>query len=102
MNIQFSAIAKRKIELLSIHLTIVWGEDELHLFLDKLEDALNKISMAPTSFNQFLHKHLYVYELSEDTSFVYLIKESKAIILTLFDNRQNPTIVYNDLIEHFS
>lgn len=102
MNIQFSAIAKRKLELLSVQITIISGENTLSNFLNEIEKSLTTISTSSSSNSTLVCENIHISTISEQTSFVYLQHNNTITVLTIFDSRQNPTIVYNDLIEHFS
>lgn len=99
--IEFSALAKHKIELLNVHLTIVWGEEEFEGFLKSLENNLMKVEKDPDSFPLIINSHLRICEVNDGTSFVYQQLNNKIIVVTIFDYRQNPILVYNDVIEHF-
>lgn len=99
--IEFSALAKHKIELLNVHITIVWGEEEFKTFLHHLESSIQKVKKNPTGFPQFIHDNLRLCEVAEGTQFVYQFLNNKITIITIYDYRQNPILVYNDLIDHF-
>ncbi|MBL4708881.1 MAG: hypothetical protein JKY48_10635 [Flavobacteriales bacterium] len=102
MKVLFSAIAKRKLDLLSICLTIEWGDDILFSFIETLESKIDQVSSTPQSHQAFFHENLKICVVSEQCFFVYIVNEQTISIVDLFDNRQNPTIIYKDLIEYFS
>lgn len=99
--IHLSALAKHKIDLLSIHITIVWGEEDFFSYLDQIEESLLKIELNPDSFPLIGNNHLRICKVCEDSYLVYQQKNNQIVVVTIYDYRQNPVFVYNDLIEHF-
>lgn len=99
--IVFSELAKHKIELLNIHITIVWGENDFEEFISNVEKSLGEIEKDPTSCPPISNQNLRICELNEDTYLVYKHTNTTIEVITIYDYRQNPVLVYNDLTEHF-
>ena len=102
MNTNFSLLAQRKLALLNIHLTIVWSESSWEKFKSILDEKLIQIERRPNSCKNFINHHFRMCVVTKQTSFIYTIVEEEIIIITIFDNRQNPALIYKDLIDYFS
>lgn len=100
--IVLSELTKHKIELLNVHITIVWGENDFEEFVSNIEKTLLKIKAAPLTHPPIVNKQLRICEVvKNETYLVYKQTENNIEIITIYDYRQNPVLVYNDLIEHF-
>jgi len=100
--VQFSGLAKRKLELLSVYLVIEWGEESADKFFNTFDEKVNQVESFPKSCKNFINSKIKICIVSSQTSFLYQLNNNKIEIITVFDNRQNPTLIYNDLLDYFS
>ena len=83
--------AKDKLRNIYNFITKSWDKKIADEFIDKLNYKLNLLSYFPNIGQKSLKKkHLRRYIISEQISLFYKIDKKKIIILTLFDNRQDP------------
>ena len=74
------------------NLQLKWGEKTIQKFNDRLESILELIAERPEMYpSSGKKKQVRRCVLSKQTSLYYRIKKDKIELITLFDNRQNPT-----------
>jgi plasmid stabilization system protein ParE len=91
-EIVFSARARLKLELLLDYLETEWSLKIKHFFIARLDKALFQIAKMPESC-PMSHKKKGVYKcvVNKQTSLYYRVTSKEIEIITLFDNRQNPS-----------
>jgi plasmid stabilization system protein ParE len=100
MNIYFSEIAKFKFKKLISYLLENWSLQVKNDFLKKFDLKISQIKSQPYSCIQSSEfKGLYKCVVTKQTTFYFRISEkSQEIeIITIFDTRQNPNKLFEDL-----
>lgn len=101
MKVFLSELAELKLLKLSEYLLEIWGLKARDKFISQLTQKIQQISVQPDSCPQSTEFHnLYKCVVTKQTTFYYRIKtEEKEIeIITIFDTRQNPTKLKEDLL----
>lgn len=103
MKVFLSPLAELKLELLIEYLVTEWGESSKEKFLKKLEITIDRISKFPDS-NQMSNELGGIFKcvVSRQTSLVYRMKIDEVEIITIFDNRQDPKKIKQEIRRHFS
>jgi addiction module RelE/StbE family toxin len=96
-NIKLSNRAMRKLDRLLAYLEEEWSAKVKHEFVLKLDKSLKQIQRFPDNFpesqkNKGLRKCL----VTKQTTIFYKYSETTIDIITIFDNRQNPTLLENN------
>lgn len=90
-KIVISKTAKKKIELLLDYLLENWNEKVKSDFIKKLDRRIQIIQNNPESFPQSETKTgLHKCVISKQTTLFYRFTDNNIVIVTIFDNRQNP------------
>ena len=92
LEILWTARAKQDLDNIINYLQLKWTEREVKNFHAKLQKALSLIATRPKLFkatNQ--RKNLRRCVLSKQTTIYYQDKETVIYIVSLFDNRQDPS-----------
>jgi plasmid stabilization system protein ParE len=100
MKVFLSELAEFKLLRLSEYLIEKWDLNTRDKFIRKLTDKINQISSQPDSCpksNKF--EGLYKCVVTKQTTLYYrILKQSNEIeIITIFDTRQNPLNLKNDI-----
>ena len=104
MKIILSPLAIKKLNLLLEYLEANWGESSRNKFLVKLEKEFNYLSTHPFHCKKTLtFPDLFNCIVTKQTSVIYKVNEPKSIIeiVTVFDNRQDPKKLKNELRKYF-
>jgi plasmid stabilization system protein ParE len=91
--IEWTSEAERNLNAIFDYLETTWSKREISNFAKKLESNLQLISSLPTAFPYYSkEKNIRRCVLSPQTTIYYseVPIENKIVIITLFDNRQNP------------
>lgn len=73
------------------YLETAWTDRELQQFSRKLEARINLIQDRPLLFPlSLIRKNVHRWVLSKQTTIYYLVEKKQIVILSLFDNRQDP------------
>ena len=92
LKIFWSERAVRDLENIIHYLEKNWSEKEIKTFLDKLNKAISLISVRPKLFRLTNYKkNLRKCVLTKQTTIYYQEINSQIFIVSLFDNRQNPS-----------
>lgn len=103
MPIFLSPLAEKKIELLLLYLEKEWGPKVKNEFLILLFQDLKQVEKYPKSKIQSKSQiHLFKSVLTKHTSYFYRINCEDIEVITLIDNRQNPTKIEKELKSFFS
>jgi plasmid stabilization system protein ParE len=92
-QIEWTFEAKQNLDGIFDYLEIVWTEREISNFAQLLEENLQRIANNPSMFPYYDEKiNVRRCVISPQTTIYYreIKSENKVIIITLFDNRQNP------------
>jgi len=92
-QIEWTFEAKRNLDSIFDYLEIVWTEREIGNFAQLLEENLQLISNNPSLFPYYDGEiNVRRCVMSPQTTIYYREKkhDHKVVIITLFDNRQNP------------
>ncbi len=92
MKVILSPTARRKLDALLDYLQDQWSEKVKQEFIIKLDRSIERVATHPKSCPQSRKfKGLYKCVVTRQTSIYYRITEQEIQIITLFDNRQNPS-----------
>jgi len=92
-QIKWTFEAKRNLDCIFDYLEIVWTEREISNFAQMLEENLQLIANNPSLFPYYdVEINVRRCVISPQTTIYYreVEKENKVVIITIFDNRQNP------------
>ncbi len=101
MKVFLSQLAEEKLLKLSEYLIENWSLKTRNQFLSKFSEKINQISIQPDSCPKSSEfDNLYKCVVTKQTTFYYRILEEKneIEIITVFDTRQNPDKLKEDLI----
>ena len=93
LEIEWTSEAERNLTAILDYLEQKWSNREISNFAKKLESSLQHISQHPAIFPLYdKEKNVRRCVLSPQTTIYYheVPFEHKIVIITLFDNRQNP------------
>ncbi len=91
LKIDWTDEALNALELTLNYLEINWTDRELKQFSRNLEKTLRIISNHPEGFPQsFKNEAIRRCILSKQTTIYYKVMTDKILIISLFDNRQDP------------
>ena len=97
-KIVWSDEALKNLAAITNYLENNWTEKELKQFAGLLDKRLNSIASNPTLFPIFNHiTNIRRSVLSKQTSIFYQIIDLEVRLITIFDNRQNPKRLKNNL-----
>jgi len=86
-----SKTAEKKLEKLFAYLIENWSEKVKSEFIKKLDKSIEIIKQSPKSFPESEKKAgLHKCVITKQTTLFYRHTKQKIIIVTVFDNRQNP------------
>jgi plasmid stabilization system protein ParE len=95
-KIIWSDEAIRNLKAIIDYLENNWTPKEISKFARLLEKSLALISSNPLSFPQIKHPNqLRKMVISKQVSIFYQITENQIRIISIFDNRQNPSKISN-------
>lgn len=98
-----SPLAERKLVILLYYLLDEWGEKSRVNFLSRFRKATEKISSFPKSCSESVAmKGLYKCVITKQSSFYYRIKNEEIEIITLIDNRQDQSKMFEEIRKYFS
>jgi plasmid stabilization system protein ParE len=91
LTIEWTTEAQSRLNAVFDYLESHWTPHEVKKFATHLENALSFIVKFPFIYpaspqNNIVRRCV----LTKQTSLYYTVKDSKILIVTLFDNRQNP------------
>ncbi|MFN3942774.1 MAG: type II toxin-antitoxin system RelE/ParE family toxin [Flavobacterium sp.] len=90
-RLKFSQRSLEEMESISDYILNKWSQKSKDKFLSLLFENLKRISENPYLFSASTNKkNLFKCVVSKHTSIFYLIKEDDVLIVSVFDNRQNP------------
>ena len=93
-DLEWTNEAERNLNDIFNYLEIMWTKREISNFARKLESDLQIIADCPDAFPYYDKiKNIRRCVLSPQTTIYYraVPPENKVVIITLFDNRQNPS-----------
>jgi plasmid stabilization system protein ParE len=93
LNIEWTSEANRNLKAIFDYLEKTWSEREISNFAKKLEASLQHISKNPAIYPYYSkEKNVRRCVLSSQTTIYYseIPFENRVVIITIFDNRQNP------------
>lgn len=97
-KIVLSLTAEKKLDRLLMYLESTWSETIKLRFIDKLEDRMNIVGQKPEAFPKSnIKEDLHKCVITRQTSLYYTYDEHTIYILTVFDNRQDPTKLKEEL-----
>ena len=71
--------------------------------MDKFKSATNQISTHPKSCPEsYEMRGIYKGIVNKQSSFYYRIKKNEIEIITIFDNRQDQSKIFDELKKHFA
>ena len=97
-DIEWTSEAERNLNAIFDYLESMWSEREISNFAKKLESDLQIISKNPAVFPYYSkNKGVRRCVLSSQTTIYYreIPFENRVVIITLFDNRRNPSVLQN-------
>jgi len=102
MKIRFSSIAVYKLERISEYLTSEWSEKTNQRFLNQLNSKLEAIKLNPKMCPESIDiPGLRKCVVSKQTTLLYEIYTDSIYVLTIFDSRQNPEKIQEELRKLF-
>ncbi|QIE58658.1 type II toxin-antitoxin system RelE/ParE family toxin [Rasiella rasia] len=100
MNVVFSELAEQKLIKLSDYLLSEWNVKVRNNFIKKLKSKIEQISKQPNSCPESSeHIGLFKCVVTKQTTFYYKIdlESNSIVVLTLFDTRQDPNELHNQV-----
>ena len=102
MRVFLSPLAESKLMLILNYIEKEWGKNSRSKFLNKFKTSVSQISMYPYSCPESLAmKGIYKCLISKQSSFFYRVKNSEIEIITVFDNRQDQSRIFNEVKKRF-
>jgi len=90
-NVKLTQTAEKQLRKLLEYLETSWPQKVKSDFIKKLDSSISKISLNPNLFpRSFIKKGLHKCVVTKQTSLFYIHDEATITILTVFENRQNP------------
>ena len=97
-KVYLSPVAELKLTHLIKHIENEWGVKSKNTFLNALTNSIRKIEESPKSCPQSDKlKGIYKNVLSKQTSYYYRIRKKEIEIITITDNRQNPSTILKEI-----
>ena len=97
-TIKLSRKASIRLEEILSYMKTNWSQKVKYEFVDKLDKGLKLLSEFPESHPKSeLQQDLHIYVLTKQTTVFYKFSETELIIVTLFDNRQDPKRILDDV-----
>ncbi|MEL6534876.1 MAG: type II toxin-antitoxin system RelE/ParE family toxin [Bacteroidota bacterium] len=102
MRVQFSQIASYKIERLLEYLEMEWSAASRRKFVAALQDRIEALKQNPLGFPvSHFRPDIRKLVITKQTTALYTIRDEVIYIITVFDNRQDPSKTYEEIIKHF-
>jgi len=97
-QIVLSKIAEKKLDNLFEYFESNWTEGVKLRFISKLENSIQIIQQNPETFpKSAIRQGLHKCVISRQTTMYYTFDDTVVYILTIFDNRQDPEKLIEDL-----
>lgn len=97
-KIKLSYTTSKKLAYLLSYLEKEWSSDVKNDFINKLDKSLSQISKFPDSYpKSSLVKGLHKCLLTKQTVLFYKYTKDEVYVVTVFDSRQDPDILKNEL-----
>ena len=97
-----SPLAEKKLEMLLEYLTEEWGISSKAKYIDKFKQAINQIAYYPKSCPKSLEfKGIYKCIVTKQSSFFYRIRHEDIEIITVFDNSQDQSKIFEEIKTQF-
>lgn len=98
-----SPLAEKKLFQLLEYLEVEWGRSSRKSFIKKFRSAVSNLEGVPYSFplvdqDRGIHKCV----VTKQTSLYYRIVGKEIEIITLMDNRQDQTKLFEEIKKHFA
>lgn len=91
-EVALSKTAQKKLDKLFIYLETNWSEKVKLRFIAKLEQRIQIVKQKPGAFPKSeIKKGLHKCVVTRQTTMFYTFDEKTIYILTIFDNRQDPS-----------
>ncbi len=94
MQVYITPRAERNLDLIVDHLKNKWGEKTAKEFVQKVDEIFKLLENYPL-IGQIEDHEIRGFQLSPQTRILYRIRDNKVIILSFFDNRQDPKRKFN-------
>lgn len=92
LEVVWSARANSELDNVIEYILNKWTEKELKKFFNRLDNSLLHISRSPQMFPDFhLLKGVKYCVVSKQSTLYFKIESTQVIIISLFDNRRNPS-----------
>ena len=92
MKVVLSPTARKKLDTLLEYLQAEWSVKVKREFIKKLDKSVDQIATHPKSCPESQEfKGLHKCVVTKQTSLFYRITEDEIEVITIFDNRQDPT-----------
>lgn len=103
LAVYLSPVAKFKLEHILSYLEQEWSEIEKQRFIARFTESVHLIRHFPNSCPESIDMPgIFRCVVSSHTSFYYRIVEGTIEIITVTDNRQNPSAILSELKKYFS
>jgi len=97
-TIKISKRARNKLEKLLEYLETNWSLKVKKEFIKKLDHSISLIQLNPDSFQKsFLIQGLHKCVVTKQTTVYFRFDKKNIYIVTIFDNRQNPERLKNEV-----
>ena len=92
-EIKISWTIEAKITYFAIldYLQAKWSNKEVKKFVEKTQKILEQISKNPKMFKHSKNKDIHIGLITKQNSLIYKVTSKEIVLLTFWDNRQNPT-----------
>ncbi|MCB0737678.1 MAG: type II toxin-antitoxin system RelE/ParE family toxin [Bacteroidetes bacterium] len=102
MKVKFSQLSAFKLKELIVYLRNVWSDKVADDFLDKLDRAVDQISKFPNASVPYLRDStIRVFIVTKQTSIYYKAEGEIIYVLTITDNRQDPSKIFKEVKRQF-
>lgn len=101
MKVKLSELAVFKLNHLLVYLDAEWGKSAKQRFLVQLEAAMLSIAKFPRAFPRSKFHDIHKCVVTRQTSLYYRILSDRIEVITVFDNRQDPEELDNEILRQF-
>jgi plasmid stabilization system protein ParE len=98
-----SPLAEKKLFLILEYLEAEWGPNSKRAFIKKFRSAVSNLRVVPHSFPLVDQKRgIHKCVVTKQTSLYYRILDKEIEIITLMDNRQDQSKLFEEIKKHFA
>ena len=102
LKVYLSPLAEKKLSSLLEYIEHKWTTKERDEFLEKILNSVKRVATHPESSPKSdTFPNLFKCVVSKHTSFFYRFNSEDLEVITVFDNRQDPSQIESEIKKHF-